>query len=66
MKVLKKAKIVSSATDTAHIKSERNILGSVRKCQMHNYSVQQFIRPYCQNEFCDYFSHLTNTLILNL
>lgn len=29
MKVLKKAKIVSSDKDTAHIKSERNILATV-------------------------------------
>ena len=29
MKVLKKAKIVSSDKDTAHIKSERNILGTI-------------------------------------
>lgn len=29
MKVLKKAKIISSDKDTAHIKSERNILGKV-------------------------------------
>ena len=30
MKVLKKAKIISSDKDTAHIKSERNILGNIR------------------------------------
>jgi len=30
MKVLKKAKIISSDKDTAHIKSERNILGLIR------------------------------------
>ena len=29
MKVLKKAKIISSDKDTAHIKSERNILGKI-------------------------------------
>lgn len=56
MKVLKKAKIVSSATDTAHIKSERNILGSVRKYQMHYYSVKQFIRAYRKVGFCDFSS----------
>ena len=38
MKVLKKAKIISSDKDTAHIKSERNILGKFYSLSHKNLS----------------------------
>ena len=60
MKVLKKAKIISSDKDTAHIKSERNILGKFFGSQM---PLRNGLRPndifridqasvYCQSSLC--------------
>ena len=55
MKVLKKAKIISSDKDTAHIKSERNILGkkNSRSCnrQIMILRIDQ-ASVYCQSSLC--------------
>ena len=57
MKVLKKAKIISSDKDTAHIKSERNILGKkhnkIRVCN-HQTMILRIDQAsvYCQSSLC--------------
>lgn len=55
MKVLKKAKIISSDKDTAHIKSERNILGKkkTRSCK-HQIVILRIDQAsvYCQSSLC--------------
>ena len=51
MKVLKKAKIISSDKDTAHIKSERNILGNIFYGQMPHRNVIGFFLGLIKHPF---------------
>ena len=51
MKVLKKAKIISSDKDTAHIKSERNILGKFLVIQLFSLKISILIGDWTEPIF---------------
>ena len=59
MKVLKKAKIISSDKDTAHIKSERNILGKFPNSVFCDFTLQWVLQI---REFFPYLSQNSEIL----